>query len=280
MSLASLKASVEELVALPELDEARHGVVLEEFLDALEDGSVRAAEPTPDGWLVNRWVKQGILAAFRMSSTRPAGVTAFATFHDRAILPARHLDVVSGVRMVPGGSAVRRGCHVARGVTIMPPAYLNVGAYVAEGTMVDSHALVGSCAQIGRRVHLSAGCQIGGVLEPVGARPVIIEDDVLVGGNCGVYEGILVRQRAVLASGVVLTASMPIYDLAREQILRSGPGAPLEIPEGAVVVMGTRAIGSDFGRTHGLSLACAVIVKYRDGSTDARVALEDALRNR
>ena len=277
MSPQELQASLEKI---EEVNSAQQIALIDMLFDALEHGSVRAAEPSPEGWRVNAWVKQGILAAFRLSHTQPAGEASFAAFHDKGILPPRRLTPEAEVRMVPGGSAVRRGCHVARGVTIMPPAYLNVGAFVGEGTMVDSHALVGSCAQIGARVHLSAACQIGGVLEPVGARPVIIEDDVLVGGNCGVYEGILVRERAVLGAGVVLTGSIPVYDLVHERVLRSTPDMPLEIPEGAVIVPGGRTLGGEFARAHGLSLACAVIVKYRDASTDTRVALEDALRGK
>ena len=190
----------------------------------------------------------------------------------------RPFGLNDGVRIVPGGSAVRTGCYVAKGVICMPPMYINIGAYVDEGTMVDSHALVGTCAQIGRRVHISAATQIGGVLEPAGARPVIVEDDVMLGGNCGVYEGVMIRRRAVLGSGVVLNASTAVYDAARGQILRSSPDAPLEIPEGAVVIPGARPLDTDFGRQHRLSVATPVIVKYRDEKTDARTALESALR--
>ncbi len=252
--------------------------MVEALLDALEEGTVRAAEPTASGWRVNTWVKRGILAAFTTSQTGPAGTSSFAAFFDREALLPRHLDARHGVRLVPGGSAVRRGCYVAQGVTIMPPAYLNVGAYVGEGSLIDSHVLVGSCAQIGARVHLSAGCQIGGVLEPIGTRPVIVEDEALVGGNCGLYEGVLVHRRAVIGAGVVLTASTPVFDLVNERVIRSSPEEPLAIPEGAVVVPGTRAARGHFAQVHGVGISCAVIVKYRDCSTDARVALEEALR--
>lgn len=252
--------------------------VLNAFLDALESGAIRAAEPCDGAWRVNQWVKRGILAAFHVSESTSMGQVPFASFFDRRLLPPRVLAQADGVRMVPGGSAVRRGACVRRGVVIMPPSYVNVGAYVGEGTMVDSHVLVGSCAQVGARVHLSAGCILGGVLEPVGARPVIVEDEVVIGGNCGLFEGVLVRRRAVVGAGVVLTGSVPLFDAVRGCVVRGTPDSPLEIPEGAVVVPGARALTSPFGASHGLSLACAVIVKYRDSATDARVELEEALR--
>jgi 2,3,4,5-tetrahydropyridine-2-carboxylate N-succinyltransferase len=227
---------------------------------------------------VNTWVKKGILLGFRLGhlvETPAAGPLRF--FDNDTFLP-RHLSLADGVRLIPGGSAIRSGAHVARGVVVVPPAYVNVGAYVGEGSMVDSHALVGSCAQVGRRVHLSAGAMIGGVLEPVGAVPVIIEDEVLVGGNCGVYEGTVVGRRAVLASGVILTGSVTVYDLPRQTTYRRQGDRPLRIPEGAVVVPGARASADAFGRQHGLSLYTPVIVKYRDDRTDAATALEEALR--
>lgn len=247
----------------------------DELLDALESGEVRVAERGADGaWTVHGWVKEGILELFRSS-----GVVAQGEFVDKAAFPARRFAVEDGVRLVPGGSSVRRGAHVARGVVCMPPMYVNVGAFVGAGTMVDSHALVGSCAQIGERVHLSAAAQVGGVLEPVGARPVIVEDDVLVGGGTGLYEGVLVRRRAVIAAGVVLTGSTVLYDLVHGRELRGrGAEAPLEVPEGAVVVPGARPAGGDFARERGLSMACALIVKYRDERTDRATALEEALR--
>ena len=251
--------------------------------DALETGTLRSAEPDPEqptGWRVNAWVKRGILLGFRlgalesMNGTEPSALS----FVDKATYPARRFAPEQGVRLVPGGSAVRSGAFVAPGVVIMPPAYVNVGAYVGEGTMVDSHALVGSCAQIGARVHLSAAAQIGGVLEPVNAAPVIIEDDVLVGGNTGVYEGTVVRAKAVLAAGVVLTRGTPVFDLPNNTVLRASAEQPLIIPEGAVVVPGARAITTGPGRELGLSVYTPIIVKYRDEKTALSTTLEDLLR--
>ena len=245
---------------------------------ALEDGSVRAAERGFDGvWHANPWVKKGILLGFRLGELVGSEAGPFS-FVDKDTYPARAFTPEDGVRVVPGGSTVRRGAYLAPSVVCMPPMYVNVGAYVDAGTMVDSHALVGSCAQIGKRVHLSAAAQIGGVLEPIGAAPVVVEDDVFVGGGCGIYEGTVVRERAVLAAGVILTRSTRVYDLVNETVLRSGDGTPLEIPQGAVVVPGTRSVDSGFGREHGLSLSAPAIVKYRDASTDASTTLEDALR--
>ena len=244
---------------------------------ALEDGTLRAAEHGFDGvWRANAWVKKGILLGFRLGELEATEAGPFS-FVDKDTYPARVFEPEDGVRIVPGGSTVRRGAYVAASVVCMPPMYVNVGAYVDAGTMVDSHALVGSCAQIGKRVHLSAAAQIGGVLEPIGAAPVVVEDDVFVGGGCGIYEGTVVRERAVLAAGVILTRSTRVYDLVNETVLRAGDG-PLEIPSGAVVVPGTRAVDSDFGRQHGLGLSAPAIVKYRDASTDASTTLEDALR--
>ena len=245
-------------------------------------GRVRAAEPdasSPTGWRVNVWVKQGILLGFRFGDV--ADVSADHgkwPFFDKDTLPLKRLAPGAGVRIVPGGSSVRDGAYLGRGVIAMPPMYINIGAYVGDESLVDSHALVGSCAQIGRRVHLSAAAQIGGVLEPVGALPVIVEDDVLVGGNCGVYEGAVVKRRAVLAAGTVLTGSTPIYDLPNGRIIEPVPGQPLVIPEGAVVVPGSRPVTSGKGREWGLSVATPVIVKYRDEKTDARTALEQWIR--
>jgi 2,3,4,5-tetrahydropyridine-2-carboxylate N-succinyltransferase len=228
---------------------------------------------------VNAWVKRGILLGFRMGKmVEISKPTETLRFFDKDTFPLRPLALEDGVRIVVGGSAIRDGSYVARSVVVMPPAYINVGAYVDEGTMVDSHALVGSCAQIGKRVHLSAAAQIGGVLEPVNATPVIIEDDCLIGGNTGVYEGTIVRQRAVLASGVILTRSTPVFDLPNERILRADGDRPLEIPPGAVVVQGTRAVSNEFGKGNGLSIYCPIIVKYRDEKTDSATKLEDYLR--
>ena len=247
---------------------------------AVESGEVRAASPdagSATGWRVNAWVKQGILLGFRLGGLEelPAGGLSFV---DKSTFPVRHFGSGDGVRVVPGGSSIRSGTYVARGVVCMPPMYINAGAYVDEGTMVDSHALVGSCAQIGKRVHLSAGAQIGGVLEPVNAGPVVIEDDVLVGGNCGIYEGIIVRKGAVLAAGTILTRGTPVFDLVRGEVLRASGDLPLIIPENAVVVPGARAVTKGNGQEWGLSLYAAVIVKYRDEKTDLSTTLEDLLR--
>jgi len=251
---------------------------------SLERGEVRSAQPdpaAPTGWRVNAWVKQGILLGFRLGALENSTSGSFS-FVDKHTYPARLFSVADGVRIVPGGSSVRAGAYVARGVVCMPPMYINTGAYIDEGTMVDSHALVGSCAQIGKRVHLSAAAQIGGVLEPVNASPVIVEDDVLVGGNCGVYEGTLVRKGAVLAAGVILTRGTPLFDLVKGNVLRAGGETPLIVPENAVVVPGARAIGKGKGHPQseawGLSLYACVIVKYRDDKTDLSTTLEDLLR--
>jgi 2,3,4,5-tetrahydropyridine-2-carboxylate N-succinyltransferase len=247
---------------------------------AIESGEVRAASPdpgSPTGWCVNAWVKQGILLGFRLGVLEefPA---AGLSFVDKSTYPVRHFGSGDGIRVVPGGSSVRSGAYVARGVVCMPPMYINAGAWVDEGTMVDSHALVGSCAQIGKRVHLSAAAQIGGVLEPINASPVVIEDDVLVGGNCGVYEGTIVRKGAVLAPGTILTRGTPVFDLVNGTILRASAELPLMIPENAVVVPGSRAVSKGKGQEWGLSLYAPVIVKYRDDKTDLSTALEDLLR--
>jgi 2,3,4,5-tetrahydropyridine-2-carboxylate N-succinyltransferase len=247
----------------------------------LATGRVRAAEPDPasaTGWRVNVWVKQGILLGFRFGELADMSVGGRWPFFDKDTMPLKRLDVSSGVRIVPGGSSVREGAYLGAGVICMPPMYINIGAWVGDGTLVDSHALVGSCAQIGARVHLSAAAQIGGVIEPVGAMPVIVEDEVLVGGNCGVYEGAIIKRRAVLASGAILTGSTPIYDLPNGRIITPAPGQPLVVPEGAVVVPGARAVTVGAGRDWGLSLATPVIVKYRDERTDARTELERWIR--
>lgn len=253
-----------------------------EFKSALNSGAIRAAEPDPgsaSGWRVNAWVKKGILLGFRMGAIVDMSVDPQRLpFFDKATYPVKRFTASSGVRIVPGGSSIRDGCFVGRGVTCMPPMYINVGAYVGDGTMVDSHALIGSCAQIGKNCHISAGSQVGGVLEPVGALPVVVEDEVLVGGNCGIYEGTVVRKRAVLGTGTILNRSTPVYDLVRGLVHKATDDCPLVIPEEAVVVAGSRAIPSGPGRDWGISLYTPVIVKYRDAKTDARIQLEDLLR--
>lgn len=250
-----------------------------EFKKALNRGEIRAAERNASGdWLVNSWVKQGILLGFRMGVLTDMSGESGLRFFDKDTYPIRPTQISENIRIVPGGSSIRDGAYIAPGVVCMPPMYVNAGAYVDEGTMIDSHALVGSCAQIGKRVHLSAAAQIGGVLEPVGAVPVVIEDDVLVGGGCGVYEGTIVRERAVLASGTILTGSTPVYDLVKGEIYQKSSLRQLEIPSGAVVVPGTRAVNNERGRAWGLSLYAAVIVKYRDEKTESSVQLEDYLR--
>jgi 2,3,4,5-tetrahydropyridine-2-carboxylate N-succinyltransferase len=246
---------------------------------ALGAGEVRAAEPdaaAPTGWRVNTWVKQGILLGFRFGDL--VEMSEGLPFYDKDTMPLKRPGTAAGIRIVPGGSSVRDGAFLAKGVICMPPMYINIGAYVGEGTLVDSHALVGSCAQIGARVHLSAAAQIGGVIEPVGALPVIVEDDVLVGGNTGIYEGAVIKRRAVIAAGVVLTGSTPVYDLPNGRIIKPEPGQPLVVPEGAVVVPGARQVTKEPGLSWGVSLATPVIVKYRDERTDARVELERWIR--
>jgi 2,3,4,5-tetrahydropyridine-2-carboxylate N-succinyltransferase len=276
--MTSLKASIEHLASLGEVErdpEARKTFL--EFRDALTRGKVRAAEKQDGQWTVNAWVKQGILLGFRLGELSAMGGTSLS-FVDKDTFPARRFAVEDRVRVVPGGSAVRLGAYVAPSVICMPPMFINVGAYVDEGTMVDSHALVGSCAQIGKRVHLSAAAQVGGVLEPINAAPVIIEDDVLVGGNCGVYEGTLVRARAVLGAGTILTRSTPLYDLVRGEVYRAAADHPLAVPENAVVVPGSRAVRKGPAADWNLSLYTPVIVKYRDEKTDRGIEMEDWLR--
>src|SRR5260370_37712617 len=277
----SLREQIEELAARKVNDYSNEDLALfAEFKTALNRGEIRAAERDANGqWRTNAWVKRGILLGFRMGAIvqmSPSG--ASMQFLDKDIYANRKFSVDDRVRIVPGGSSIRDGAYIARGVVCMPPMFVNAGAYVDEGTMIDSHALVGSCAQLGKRVHLSAAAQIGGVLERAGAMPVIIEDDVIVGGNCGVYEGTIVRERAVLASGTIITGSTPVFDLVREEIYRRSEEAPLEIPSGAVVVPGARAVQSEKGREWGLSLYAPVIVKYRDEKTDAATQLEELLR--
>jgi 2,3,4,5-tetrahydropyridine-2-carboxylate N-succinyltransferase len=276
----SLQAEIEHYAAgLPPGEESRALNAFRALKAQLNRGEVRAAERGADGtWRANAWVKSGILLGFRLGKLAPAATGGPFTFFDKDTFPLRDVGLEDGVRIVPGGSAIRDGCYVGRGVICIPPMYINVGAYVDDGTMVDSHALVGSCAQIGKRVHLSAAAQIGGVLEPPGALPVIIEDDVLVGGNCGVYEGTVVRERAVLAPGVLLTGGTPVLDLVHDRIYRRGGDRPLEIPAGAVVVPGTRPVSSGAGKARGVSLYAPIIVKYRDEKTETAVRLEDLLR--
>lgn len=259
----------------------QHRELFVRFRELLNRGAIRAAEPDPSqptGWKVNSWVKKGILLGFRMGGIIQMTEEGSAQFFDKSTYPLKTFTVAHAVRIVPGGSSVRDGAYVGQGVTCMPPMYINVGAYVDDGTMVDSHALIGSCAQIGRNCHISAASQIGGVLEPVGAIPVIIEDDVLVGGNCGVYEGTVVKQRAVLGSGTILNRSTPIYDLVRETVHRATETSPLIVPEEAVVVAGARQVTSGPGKAWGISLYTPVIVKYRDAGTEAKIQLEDLLR--
>jgi len=277
-----LQQSVQDLFDRPPSSYSdEHRAVFSSFLGLLNAGTVRAAEPDtsqPLGWRVNSWVKKGILLGFRMGGIVDMTKGGSLPFFDKSTYPLKQIGPDAGIRIVPGGSSIRDGCFVGRGVTCMPPMYINVGAYVSDGTMVDSHALVGSCAQIGRNCHISAASQIGGVLEPVGALPVIIEDDVLVGGNCGVYEGTIVRARAVLGTGTILNRSTPVYDLVRGEIHRATEDRPLVIPEGAVVISGSRRITQGIGAEWGLSVYTPIIVKYRDTGTEAKVQLEDLLR--
>jgi len=281
-----LAAAIDRLFEAPPDEYApEHFDLFARFKEALNRGEARAAEPdpaSPSGWRVNPWVKRGILLGFRMgrivdmSVGRPPG--GRLPFFDRDTYPLKHLDETSGVRIVPGGSAVRDGCYLGRGVVCMPPMYVNVGAYVDDGALIDSHALVGTCAQVGKRVHLSAAAQLGGVIEPVGALPVVVEDEALIGGNCGVYEGTVVKRRAVLAAGTILTRSTPLYDLVKEIVHRAPEDGALVVPEGAVVVPGSRAVSRGAGPAWGLSLYTPVIVKYRDDKTDLSVKIEQLLR--
>jgi 2,3,4,5-tetrahydropyridine-2,6-dicarboxylate N-succinyltransferase len=277
--MQELQAAIERFFATPKgahTPEARQAFL--EFREALSQGRVRAAEKIGERWVVNTWVKQGILLGFRLGELVEMDSGGALSFVDKDTFPLRRFRPGDNVRVVPGGSSVRQGAYVAPSVICMPPMYINLGAYVDEGTLVDSHALVGSCAQIGKRVHLSAAAQIGGVLEPVNAAPVIIEDDVLVGGNCGVYEGAWVRARAVLGAGTILTRSTPLYDIVRGEVYRATPDAPLTVPENAVVVPGSRVIGKGKAAEWNLSLYTPVVVKYRDERTDRAIELEDLLR--
>lgn len=285
--LREIERRIDALAATPagaELPQDARSVV-RKLLDALEAGSVRAAQKdrASGEWRAVPWVKRGILLGFRVGGIIDMSITSrnndvALAFFDKDTYPPRPLTLQDGVRVVPGGSSIRRGAYVAAGVVCMPPMYINVGAHVGSATMIDSHALVGSCAQVGERVHLSAAAQLGGVLEPVNASPVVVEDDVVIGGNCGIYEGTVVRRRAVIGAGVVLTRGTPVYDLERETVHRASADRPLEIPENAVVVPGARTVKSDWGREQGISLQTPVIVKYRDDKTDAATALEAWLR--
>ena len=274
-----LREKIESLLEKTEYDDDDRALFAE-FREALRRGEIRAAEKSKSGvWQTNRWVNRGILLGFRMGHmVEMSKETESFQFFDKDTYPPRPMSLADRIRIVPGGTIIRDGAYVAENVVMMPPCYVNVGAYIDEGTMIDSHALVGSCAQIGKRVHLSAAAQIGGVLEPVNANPVVIEDDVLVGGNTGVYEGTIVRRHAVLASGVILTRSTPLFDLPHQEIIKSSEDKPLEVPEGAVVVQGSRAITKGFGKDNGLSIYAPIIVKYRDEKTISSSMLEDYLR--
>ncbi len=279
MKTAELAAAIEALYELPatalNTDNER---IYVEFRDALEAGAVRAASPDERGWHTNEWVKKGILVGFRLGRNERTDDAGPLGFVDKHTLPARRFEASEGVRVVPGGSSIRSGAYIGRDVICMPPMFVNIGAYVDDGTLIDSHALIGSCAQLGKRVHVSAAAQIGGVLEPIGALPVIVEDDVLIGGNCGVFEGTRVSREAVVAAGVVLTRSTPVFDIVHRCVLRAHESEPLVIPPRAVVVPGSRRVAGDFATEHGLQVASPLIVKYRDDSTDAAAALEEALR--
>jgi 2,3,4,5-tetrahydropyridine-2-carboxylate N-succinyltransferase len=280
-STLTLKSAIERLSTLETIDNPDQArPIFFDFRAALTRGEVRAAEKVDGRWVVNAWVKQGILLGFRLGELVKMSDGDVLSFIDKDTFPARRLTLADRVRLVPGGSSIREGAYVAPSVVCMPPMFINVGAYVGEGSMIDSHALVGSCAQIGKRVHLSAAAQVGGVLEPINAAPVVIEDDVLIGGNCGVYEGTLVRARAVLGAGTILTRSTPLYDLVRGEIYRASAERPLEVPENAVVVPGSRAVTKGKGKSGDwdLSLYTPVIVKYRDEKTERGIELEDWLR--
>ena len=281
--MPQLAQQIEQLFDQPPAKyEEEHRQLFQSFKDLLNSGEARAAQPdakSATGWRVNAWVKKGILLGFRLGTIVEMGpYPSRQAFFDKSSYPLKAITKETGVRIVPGGSSIRDGSYIARGVVCMPPMFINVGAYVDEGTMVDSHALIGSCAQVGKNCHISAAAQIGGVIEPVGALPVIIEDEVMIGGNAGVYEGTLVKKRAVLGTGTILNRSTPVYDLVKERIYTAKDDDPLVIPEEAIVVPGSRAVSQPTGKQWGLSLYAAVIVKYRDSKTDARVQLEDLLR--
>ena len=276
----SLQEEIERLydTDLASLDRARAMQRFSEFKFFLNRGEIRAAQRVNGEWRVLHWVKKGILLGFRLGALTDLSINPQFRFFDKSTFPLKSLSINDGVRLVPGGSSVRDGAYLGSGVVCMPPMYINVGAYVDDETMIDSHALVGSCAQVGKRVHLSAGAQLGGVLEPVGALPVIVEDEALIGGNCGIYEGTVIRRRAVIAAGVILTGGTPVFDAVHEKVYRREGEKPLTIPENAVVVPGSRPLGTAWAKREGLSVAAPVIVKYRDERTDASTALEEALR--
>jgi len=276
----SLQQKIEKLYELPieKIDRNEAFEVIEDFKCSLNRGEIRAAEKITGTWKVNDWVKKGILLAFRVGEHSEVSDGDVFQFFDKDTMGVRQLSINHGVRIVPGGTVIRDGAYVAEGVVIMPPSYINIGAYVDEGTMIDSHALIGSCAQIGKRVHCSAAAQIGGVLEPIGSLPVIVEDDVFIGGNCGIYEGTVISNRAVIAAGVIITGSTPVYDLVHKKILKKSASYPLVIPEGAVVVPGARQINQSFGKDNSLSLSTPIIIKYRDEKTDTATILEESLR--
>lgn len=274
-----LQQKIEELYNLPASElNSKSRAIFEEFKSKINSGKIRAAEKIGDSWKVNFWVKKGILIGFRLGKLVDLSINDNFRFIDKDTFPLKKITLKDRIRQVPGGSSIRDGAFVGKNVTLMPPMYINVGAYVGEGTMIDSHALVGSCAQIGKRVHVSAAAQIGGVLEPIGAMPVIIEDDVFVGGNTGIYEGVIIKNRAVIASGVILTGSTKVYDLVNETVISSTKESPLVIPENAVVVSGSRPVSSDFAKSNGIQIYTPVIIKYRDYKTDASTVLEDSLR--
>ncbi len=275
-----LRQKIEKLYELPveKIDRNEALEVIEDFKCYLNRGEIRAAEKIAGSWKVNDWVKKGILLAFRVGELCEVSEGDVFHFFDKETLGLKQLSINHGVRIVPGGTVIRDGVYIAEGVVIMPPSYINIGAYIDEGTMIDSHALIGSCAQIGKHVHCSAAAQIGGVLEPIGSLPVIIEDDVFIGGNCGIYEGTIIKNKAVVAAGVIITGSTPVYDLVNKKIYKKSASNPLIIPEGAVVVPGARQINHSFGEENNLSLSTPIIIKYRDEKTDTVTILEESLR--
>ena len=275
-----LKDSIEELYSQSprESYDKRFYEYFSKFKEALNNGVIRIAEKKENKWIVNDWVKKGILLGFRIGEFHNYSINDQFTYYDKSTYPLKNISLTDNVRIVPGGSSIRDGCYISPGVVCMPPMYINVGAYVGTGTMIDSHALVGSCAQIGERVHVSAAVQIGGVLEPIGALPVIIEDDVLIGGNCGIYEGVIIHEKVVIASGTIITGGTPVYDLVKEKIYRRNNEEPLEIPAGAVIIPGSRQINDGWGKKMGIAISTPVIIKYRDKKTDQSVALENWLR--
>ncbi|MFC1502436.1 2,3,4,5-tetrahydropyridine-2,6-dicarboxylate N-succinyltransferase [bacterium] len=278
--MVSLKDQIEEAFKRTEKSASTKEdfALFEKFKMELNEGRVRAAEKKGDNWTVNTWVKKGILLGFRIGAVIEISPQSGFPFLDKETFPIKSISMKDSIRIVPGGSSIRDGCFIGKNVTCMPPMYINVGAYVDDDTMIDSHALVGSCAQIGKRVHLSAASQIGGVLEPIGSFPVIVEDDVLIGGNCGIYEGTIIRQGAIIGAGTILTGATPVFDLITDTIYRKKGKNPLEIPSNAVVVPGSRTIKKGYGKDQGLSVYTPIIVKYRDGKTESSVELEDLLR--